>query len=40
MLLLNAGADPDLANRSGSTPRVLARTMGAEDVTALLSEKD
>lgn len=39
-LLLDAGADPDLANQAGSSPRVLARTMDADDVSALLSATD
>lgn len=37
--LLDAGADPDIVNNAGASPRDLARKMmGADEVTALLPE--
>lgn len=37
-LLLQAGADPDLVNEAGATPRDLARRMGTPEVVALFAE--
>ena len=37
-LLLRAGADPDIVNEAGATPRELADRMGAPDVRALFEE--
>lgn len=37
-LLLQAGADPDIVNEAGATPRDLASRMGAPDVAALFAE--
>jgi ankyrin repeat protein len=34
-VLLNAGANPDIVNEAGATPRDLAKRMGAEEVAAL-----
>ena len=34
-LLLEAGADPDIANKAGATPRDLVTRMGAAEVAAL-----
>ncbi|MEU4291879.1 ankyrin repeat domain-containing protein [Kribbella sp. NPDC026596] len=36
--LLKAGADPDIVNEAGATPRDLAQRVGAEEVAALLPE--
>ena len=35
-VLLNAGADPDVVNGSGVSPRALAERMAAADVLALI----
>lgn len=37
-VLMKAGADPDIANNAGVTPRDLAIRMGAEEVSALFPE--
>jgi ankyrin repeat protein len=37
-MLLRAGADPDIVNEAGATPRDLAKRMGGEDVVALFPE--
>lgn len=37
-LLLKAGADPDIVNSAGVTPRELVRRVGTESVAALFSE--
>lgn len=38
-LLLRAGADPDIVNTAGATPRDLANRMAAEEVVALFPDK-
>ncbi|MGV8978476.1 MAG: ankyrin repeat domain-containing protein [Cellulomonas sp.] len=37
-LLLKAGADPDIRNEAGATPRDLADRIGSESVVALFNE--
>lgn len=37
-LLLHAGADPDIVNEAGASPRDLAAKLGTEDVRALFPE--
>lgn len=37
-LLLQSGADPDVVNEAGATPRDLATTMGTSEVVALFAE--
>ncbi|MFF1822144.1 ankyrin repeat domain-containing protein [Kribbella sp. NPDC058245] len=36
--LLQAGAGPDISNDAGSSPRDLAKTMGADEIAALFPE--
>ena len=36
--LLKAGADPDIVNEAGATPRDLAIRMGAEEISALFPQ--
>jgi ankyrin repeat protein len=36
--LLRAGADPDIVNEAGATPRDLAKRMGAEEIATLFPE--
>lgn len=36
--LLQAGADPDISNQAGATPRDLATRMGADEIAALFPE--
>jgi uncharacterized protein len=37
-LLLRAGADPDIVNEAGATPRDLAIRMGADEIAALFPD--
>jgi len=36
--LLKAGADPDIVNEAGATPRDLAKRMGADGIAALFPD--